>query len=50
MNLKMIKMEILNYIDFGSICEDYELKYGDLSPEQTMQLEEILNEFIKQNK
>ena len=50
MNLKMIKMEILNYIDWNGICEDYELNYGDLSPEQTMQLEKILNEFIKQNK
>ena len=43
-------MEILNYIDFAGICKDYELKYGDLSPQQRMQLEKILYEFIKQNK
>ena len=50
MNLKMIKMEILNYIDFAGICKDYELNYGDISPEQTIDFERLLNEFIKQNK
>lgn len=43
-------MNILNYIDFNAICEDNNLKYGDISPEQTMKLEDTLKEFIKQNK
>jgi len=42
--------ELLEYIDFTSICEDYCLNSGDLTPQQTGQLEYIIQEFIKQNK
>lgn len=43
-------MELLNYIDFSGICKDYQLKYGDLSPEDTYKLEEIIKRFISTNK
>ena len=43
-------MRLLNYIDFTSICEDNNLQYGDLSPKQYIELENILQEFINQNK
>jgi len=43
-------MQLLNYIDFTSICEDNNLKYGDLSPKQHIELEIILQQFINQNK
>ena len=38
------------YIDFGGICEDYNLTSGDITPSQTIELENIIQEFIKQNK
>ena len=41
---------LLNYIDFTSICEDNDLTSGDLTPSQTCELESILYNFIKQNK
>ena len=44
------KRDLLYYIDFQSICEDYQLDEGGLSPEQHLQLENILIEFILQNK
>jgi hypothetical protein len=43
-------MDLLDYIDWNGICEDNDLKYGDLSPHQYQQLEIIIKEFIKQNK
>ena len=43
-------MELLNYIDFSGICKDYQLKSGDLSPEDTYKLEEIIKRFISTNK
>ena len=43
-------MELINYIDFASICNDHNLEYGDLSPEQHIELENILQQFINQNK
>ena len=43
-------MQLLNYINFTSICEDNDLKYGDISPKQALDLEIILQEFINQNK
>jgi len=43
-------MELLNYIDFSGICEDYQLESGDLSPEDTYKLEEIIKRFISTNK
>jgi hypothetical protein len=41
--------DLLEYIDFQSISEDYDLKRGDISPHQVQQLRIILAEFIKQN-
>ena len=41
---------MLEYIDFTSICEDYDLTSGDITPFQTIQLENIIKEFVKQNK
>ena len=41
---------ILDYIDFTSICEDHNLETGDLSPMLTMVLTQALNQFIQQNK
>ena len=43
-------MELLNYIDFKSICEDHQLNYGDISPDDTLKLEEIIKRFINENK
>ena len=40
---------LLNYIDFTSITEDFDRKYGDISPYQTANLEELLKQFIDQN-
>ena len=44
------KRDLLLYIDFQAICEDYDLDEGGLSPEQHLELEDILIEFILQNK
>jgi len=41
---------LLDYIDWNGICEDYDLSYGDLSPDQVINLEFTLKQFIKQNK
>ncbi len=41
--------DLLEYVDFQGICEDYDLKHGDISPHQVQQLRIILAEFIKQN-
>jgi len=38
------------YIDFGGLVVDYDLKEGGLAPEQYIALEELLIQFIKQNK
>ena len=42
--------DLLNYIDFTSICEDNNLTSGDITQIQTVELENIITEFIKQNK
>ncbi len=42
--------ELLNYIDFTSICEDNDLTSGDITPFQTTELEILLKQFINQNK
>ena len=44
------KRDLLLYIDFSSICEDFDLDEGGLAPEQHLDLENILIEFILQNK
>jgi|TARA_B110001450_G_C17628197_1_gene484105 hypothetical protein len=43
-------MDLLDYIDWNGICEDYDLISGDISPYEVIELENILKEFIKQNK
>ncbi len=50
MSEKINNMDLLDYIDWNGICEDNDLKYGDLSPDQVIKLESILKEFVKQNK
>ncbi len=45
-----MQFSLINYIDFTSIGNDYDLKYGDLSPKQQIELEIILQQFIDQNK
>ena len=42
--------ELINYIDWNNLCNDYGLEYGDLTPDQYFTLEKMLNEFIEQNK
>ena len=44
-------------IDWSGVCEDYDLKHGDISPHQTFEIDlalnkinEVLNEFVKQNR
>jgi len=44
------KKDLLQYIDFQAICEDYDLDEGGLAPEQYMELESLLIAFIRQNK
>lgn len=39
-----------NYINFYRLVEEYDLDEGGLSPEQYMQLQSILIEFVLQNK
>ena len=43
-------MQLLNYIDFTSICEGHNLTSGDLSFSQELELEKIIQQFINQNK
>lgn len=44
------QINLLDYIDFQSICEDFNLETGDITPNQANILEEILTKFIEQNK
>ena len=53
----MLDLEYYIDRDWSGLCEDYDLKQGDISPEQAIRLSEfkedinvILNEFIQQNK
>jgi hypothetical protein len=43
-------MELLDYINFEKICTDNNLETGDLTFTQTLELENILQRFINQNK
>ena len=55
-----ITMEDLTHyieIDWSGVCEDCDLKHGDISPEQSFEIDlalnkinEVLNEFINQNR
>ena len=42
-------MELINYIDFASICEDHNLTTGDMSFDEQQQLENIIQNFINNN-
>ena len=44
------KKDLLKYIDFQAICEDFDLDEGGLSPEQLIAFKELLIQFIQQNK
>jgi len=41
--------DVLDYIDFAQMCEDFKLESGDISLEQTLNLEAILKAFVIQN-
>lgn len=43
-------MEIIKYIKWKKIVNNYNLKSGDLSPGQLTQIQKIIKDFIKQNK
>jgi hypothetical protein len=54
--MKNLTEEYVN-IDWGGICTDFDLGYGDISPEQSFAIDralgdinEILHAFINQNK
>jgi len=42
--------KLLDYIDWSAICDDHNLKHGDITPYQTQMLEDLLQNFIFQNK
>lgn len=41
---------LLDYINWSGIVNDYALTSGDLSLEQEMELEKLLKQYIEQNK
>ena len=43
-------MNLIQYIDFTSLCEDNNLTTGDITPSQQLELENVLKQFVKQNK
>ena len=49
-NLNNNNMNLIQYIDFTSLCEDHNLTTGDITPMQTFEIEYVLKQFIKQNK
>lgn len=42
--------DLIDYIDWEEICGDHHLIHGDLDPSQYQKLEQLLQEFINQNK
>ncbi len=53
----MLDLEDYIDIDWSGLCEDFNLKDGDISPNQAIRLSKfkedinvILNEFVQQNK
>ena len=42
--------ELIDYVNWKKICKDNNLKFGDISLEQTIQIELVIKEFINQNK
>ena len=49
-NLNNNNMNLIQYIDFTSLCEDYNLTTGDITPSQILEIESVLEQFVKQNK
>ena len=43
-------MQLTQYIDFTSLCNDYNLKTNDITPMQKFEIEYVLKQFVKQNK
>ena len=43
-------MNLIQYIDFSSICDDFNLETGDITPMQQFEIEYVLKQFVKQNK
>ena len=41
--------DILDYINWKEIADDFNLKSGDISVEQCVALEDLLKEFVIQN-
>lgn len=39
-----------NYIDWQSLQDDFDLKWGGLAPEQYIKLSEVLQEYLRQNR
>jgi hypothetical protein len=42
--------DLIDYIDWEELCQDANLVHGDLEPSQYQKLEELLQQFINQNK
>ena len=41
--------DVLDYIDWNELAKDYNLKTGDISVEQCVELEDLLKAFVLQN-
>ena len=44
-----VRRKFIDYVDWEQICQDYNLKHGDLAPEQHMRIEMIIKQYINQN-
>tara|TARA_B110000037_G_C17019225_1_gene464562 strand:+ start:625 stop:1011 length:387 start_codon:yes stop_codon:yes gene_type:complete len=42
--------KLLDYINWSAICDDHKLETGYISPQQTQTIEDLLKNFIFQNK
>jgi|TARA_R110000824_G_scaffold25509_7_gene88888 hypothetical protein len=42
--------KLLDYIDWSAICDDHKLETGYISPQQRQTIEDLLKNFIFQNK
>tara|TARA_R110000764_G_scaffold34575_1_gene77093 strand:+ start:100 stop:237 length:138 start_codon:yes stop_codon:yes gene_type:complete len=45
-----MKKQLIDYVNWNKICEDNNLNSGDISFDQTIQIELLIQEFIEQNK
>jgi hypothetical protein len=41
--------ELIDYVDWKQLCDDYNLKHGDISLDEQVAIENILKRFIKSN-